>query len=1623
MSIFDGERSQLGLKAVGGSSAPASNSKSIFAAERANIGQPQQPVVSPEQQRFDHNTDNTFSNMNAPTPAYLQAQGADLSNPPPTNNATPTQPANDDMRTDYPGGLWNPLNDLGHLANSKFQSVVANVGQMLYTPGAGAANVAGLAGAAEQGVSKLIPGIEETLFGRGLQKAATGAATGAPLGAGQYYANGGDDTKEALNQAVTGATLGIAGGVVGQGVESLMQKYAGSKLGDALSKYFSKGEAISPDQPPQPTLALPEGRGTQRMNAAVDRSNLLPNETPIQGQGDIHTFALPESSRYNEIQRIKDDQTLGLPNPRNLDRMNQSTGSVLPSNESPIYGKGDIYKAPTLALNEGSSYSQNINDAHNAIREINNELALMESKRLQAVNDQYNYLKDTANANRGGGKGGFIKDPVTGEVTDRYGTISSKPIWYQKALQDLNSKSLNKKQLYDLAKQHIDEGYHDDGGHIPSWDERTGQTRESLIQAGHQIAASLDEAKVPSGLPGEGLKKELLTFKKTAAKQVIKPIESKLSTGPIETPAQKLQRAELQLKETSAQKRISDLSKPVVGKSAMFETKVGFKKPGSPVMKQSNLREAAGKIVEPKLSDLKAPTKPTQGTLPKSELKFAQTVKESEHTAPELAQRLNEQPLTGKRTSDELNRNNANEYIQKHGSEGAANKILAKQGTLAPHEVTAAQILAKHFSSLGGEANLNKALDIISKTATKGREMGQAIQALSQWNKLDAEGALLQASRTAGRTLTAAEGKPIIAATDRIQQVAATRSLADEVMHIVSSKKAGEAFTEAEKEKIQEFHNQVKQVNEATKPFLPKEKVTSKADETIKKVSEVPPKERTRDQVVSFLDAKADKARARLAASRNKISSTPFDQYADMAIIGASHIAKGIVKLSDFSEQMIKDFGESIKPHINEVFNKATNIFRKENGLPTVQELDKAVRSAIKNGSFTEEQGHQFKAWANEIGHYVDGNMKVEATQDLQKAMNAVGESTLGQKLSTIHASGMLLNITTNVKNVLGNELFNVLQKIDKVVAVPLDMAASKLTGERHIVFKTNNQEQYWRNWVKGGSGGWDGISPNGQFSSMDIHPEVFKSDVNPFKYMQKATGATLQSFDHAAYMRAYGETMGTYATLLGKKQGLSGKALKDAIPDLIKQLDQSIHDISDEAGKFATFQDENLLSKLAVKAKSGLNEYSTGKISDAMVKAGLPEKYSLRGFGAGDVVLKFAKTPANIIMRGLDYSPIGLLRGLGEIMVPMVSKQPFNQRSAILALSRGITGTLGLTGLGYALASVGILTGSASSDKDIQQLDKMTGKGEYKVNWSALERYVMGGLDKDAAKWQQGDNVFDWGWAQPMAISLAMGVNAQQSIAKQKVEGVSSILTTVKDALMGSMQTILQQPLLQGTQQLISGVVNVAKYGSWSGIANIIKGIPASFVPSLSNQARNFSDNTARNTYDPSKLQTAINMIMNKIPGLAEKLPVAYDSLGNAKEQIQNGQAGTLRQGLQSFASPVKPTTYQVSPQAQTVLDLINATGNTQVAPRTPNSYIMVDKKKVQLTPDQYSQVQQQTGQLTQQLLTKLTPMLENPNVKDDIKVKEVIGVLDRVGKQVRANLEKQDPSLKPHALLRRTH
>jgi hypothetical protein len=454
---------------------------------------------------------------------------------------------------------------------------------------------------------------------------------------------------------------------------------------------------------------------------------------------------------------------------------------------------------------------------------------------------------------------------------------------------------------------------------------------------------------------------------------------------------------------------------------------------------------------------------------------------------------------------------------------------------------------------------------------------------------------------------------------------------------------------------------------------------------------------------------------------------------------------------------------------------------------------------------------------------------------------------------------------------------------------------------------------------------------------------------------------------------------------------------------------------MADEAGLYTTFQDDTLLSRASTATKRGLNAITDIPARHLRERGILPESISTEGFGLGDVVLKFAKTPANLVMRGIDYSPLGFTRSLIEIL-PAVLGKGFDQRKFVLSLSRAITGTLGFTGLGFVLARNGILTGAASQDKDMRSIQEKSGQGAYKVNLNALQRFITSGFDSDVAQPQEGDKMVDYAWMQPIAISLGMGVNAAESLDKAKKEGNDpSIYKVGSAAVLGGLRSIFENPLLTGLKNVSDAVNKVVQNRDVSGFKQMLTGVPASFIPTVVGQVRTGMDNTQRETFDKNFFSGVWNQVRNKLPVQSEKLPVSYDSLGKPRERIQGGESGSLSNYLTALISPVKYTEYAVTPEARLALDVLKDSGDSSVLPRVGTKYINVTDpdtkliKRIDLTNEQFSTLQQEMGQEVSERLLKKQEYLENPNISTDKKVKAVKDILTDAGDKARKSMKKE--------------
>lgn len=154
----------------------------------------------------------------------------------------------------------------------------------------------------------------------------------------------------------------------------------------------------------------------------------------------------------------------------------------------------------------------------------------------------------------------------------------------------------------------------------------------------------------------------------------------------------------------------------------------------------------------------------------------------------------------------------------------------------------------------------------------------------------------------------------------------------------------------------------------------------------------------TARKIVSNLDKRADAARLRIKERLSRTSAgVDPTLLLDLAEVGASHLAHAALDLGEWSVKMVSEFGDFIKPHLDEVYKASQDKIRKataENPL----ELARVMREKP-----TEEQ---IKANAARIGEKVKEGKKDEITHFVQRIARLLVQSGVTERdelLTRVH--------------------------------------------------------------------------------------------------------------------------------------------------------------------------------------------------------------------------------------------------------------------------------------------------------------------------------------------------------------------------------------------------------------------------------------------------------------------------------------------------------------------------------------------------------------------------------------------------------------------------------------------
>lgn len=304
----------------------------------------------------------------------------------------------------------------------------------------------------------------------------------------------------------------------------------------------------------------------------------------------------------------------------------------------------------------------------------------------------------------------------------------------------------------------------------------------------------------------------------------------------------------------------------------------------------------------------------------------------------------------------------------------------------------------------------------------------------------------------------------------------------------------------------------------------------------------------------------------------------------------------------------------------------------------------------------------------------------------------------------------------------------------------------------------------------------------------------------------------------------------------------------------------------------------------------------------------------------AVSAIMPFRRTPANILARGLEYSPAGLLwtitRGAYQLRNGEISAAQY-----IDNLAQGLTGT-GILVLGAFLAHLGIIGFGGDDDKE-KDFEKMYGHQQYSI--------------------EIGGKSITLDWLAPESIPFFTGVNMYELMQDGgfSLDDIVSTIELVTDPM-------LNMSMLQGMNDMIEN----AKWSNTSALGAVatgaLEGLISQNFPTLLGKLERITQPDRMTTYVdknkwmPAAAQKTLGKLSQKVPGLDYNQIPYIDAWG---ERETNTNAAW--RAFDQLMNPAYTATVDSTPLEQEIIRLHRATNENDMFPTRAQKSFTVKRRK----------------------------------------------------------------------------
>lgn len=608
-----------------------------------------------------------------------------------------------------------------------------------------------------------------------------------------------------------------------------------------------------------------------------------------------------------------------------------------------------------------------------------------------------------------------------------------------------------------------------------------------------------------------------------------------------------------------------------------------------------------------------------------------------------------------------------------------------------------------------------------------------------------------------------------------------------------------------------------------------------------------------------------------------------------------------------------------------------------------------------------------------------DTGRQSDAVEAIYQSIGSQAPASLKEKWDTWRYMCMLGNPKTQIRNIAGNAAMKPFAFVKDKLAAGMEAALEKAgvmsKEDRTKSLTTDKDLLEFAKMDAKSEAAQDALKYSAKLGA-DVSKDKMSENRQIFKSKGlEAARKVVEYFPEAGDMIFKN---GYYAKYLANYLTAQGVSIDDI------QTGKVSSDVMAKARQYAidnayinTFNDSNDFSDAVA---------SLGKLKNSNSR-------TIRAFGtAVDAVLPFRRTPANILVRFKEYSPV-------EIATTAIKAFKHNATAAEIcnSLATGLTGTAAM-GMGFALAK-GMHTPSGDGIRLVSTAtdeEKLQGSKDYSIE------VTIGGKTTS----------YSVEWAAPVNMPFFVGANIYSSAnvpEEEKGDWADGVIRFI-----GASQNTLDPMLSLSCLSSLNDLIQDVKYAADNKeVYKILSTMATSYlsqgIPSLFRQAVTAGHANKQTTFanDERSEVRGWERVASNVPALGEAMGLKTDKIDEWGNTVSAGSAGE-----RVFNAFLNPSTVSQVDKSDPTVNEINRLSKTEfgegVVPEVaPKTLTYMDssgetRKDVRLTKEQWTDYATTRGQTSKKVLDKLIASKDYQNLTDSGKqaaIKLVYEYADKTG------------------------